>query len=183
MKKLLLIWVCILASYGSDLKIEDLDFNKTFQLESYNKFDSVNRDDVGSMALGIVQFRGIYCKRLKKALGIRNSMTTRQIKKRLRTEYSKKLQIELFKEEFVQPILEFAKDRNITDSKIIEFLVDWRVNGMPKYCYRKINYTTTLKELVQFRNRRYIKLHNKYPQRFTKRILKHWLKRSNSFLA
>ena len=183
MQKLLLIGMCVLASYGSDLKIENLDFNRTFQVESYNKFDSVNRNDVGSMALGIVQFRGVYCKRLKKALGIKSSMTTRQIKRRLRTEYSKKLQIELFREEFVQPILEFAKDKNITDSKVIEFLVDWRVNGMPKYCYKKINNITTLKDLVELRNRRYTRLHNKYPQRFTKKVLKHWLKRSNSFLV
>ena len=167
------------TSYNSEY-----DFSLTFQAESHGKFDAVNRNDSGTgMSLGVVQLNSRYAKELSRHLGIKPWMTTREIKRRLRTSYSKKKQLEIFNRSFVVPILNFASSKNIVDKRVIEFLVDWRVNGLPKSYYSKIDSSTTLKQLVALRNRRYVRLHRNKPKKYTKRILKHWLKRSNSFLS
>lgn len=161
-----------------------LNFGRTYLAESNYRFDAVNRNDSGKgMSLGIVQFNSKYARIISKQLGIKPWMSTREIKRRLRTSKSKQLQLRLFNKAFVNPVLRFTKRKGITNKRVIEFLVDWRVNGMPKKYYKRINKDTTLRQLVSMRNARYKRLHRKAPRRYTRTVLKHWLKRSNSFLV
>lgn len=172
---------------------EDYDFSITYQAESSSgtvKYDAVNMDDVGKgMSLGFIQFNGVYARRLSKALGIKSWMSKKQIQKRLRTQKSKDLQDKMFREIFVAPVLSFAKENNITDKKVIEFIVDWKVNGLPRSYYKKITSNSTIKQLIKLRNRRYIRIYNnnrkkypaKHPKRYTESVLKRWLERTKMF--
>lgn len=172
----------------------DYDFSRTYIAESNNRYDAVNRNDSGrGMSLGIVQFNSRYSRELSRELGIKSWMSTKEIKRRLRTDKSKRIQKAIFNRAFVKPILKFAYENNITDTKVIEFLVDWRVNGMPKSYYRKINNNTSIAELVRMRNSRYKNLYRhdiklvrqgkRRYRKYTRNTLKHWLNRSNSFLT
>jgi len=190
----------IISTYDYSEDTEDLpysseyDFSRTYMAESNNRYDAINRNDSGrGMSLGIVQFNSKYSKELAKELGIKAWMSTKEIKRRLRTDKSKRIQKAIFDRAFVKPILKFAYKKDITNPKVIEFLVDWRVNGMPKSYYRKINSNTTIKDLVRLRNSRYrslythdirlVKQGKRKRRRYSKGILRHWLKRSNSFLT
>ena len=160
------------------------NFSRTYMAESNHRFDAVNRNDSGrGMSLGIVQFNSKYARKLSKQLGIKTWMSTSEIKRRLRTRKSRSIQLKMFNQCFVSPTLKFTRRKGITNKRIIEFLVDWRVNGMPKKYYSRITKYTTIHQLVAMRNSRYRRLHRKAPRRYTRNVLKHWLKRSNSFLA
>jgi len=172
---------------SSPINVEEstsYDFSRTYVAESNNKFDAVNMQDVGKgYSLGRVQFNAENAKILASKLGITSHMSKKEIQRRLRTPKGKRLQEQMFQKLFVHPVLKFAKRKGITNKVVIEFIVDWRVNGMPKSYYNRINKNSTIKDLVALRNARYYRLHKRNPKLFPRHILISWLKRTASFIS
>jgi hypothetical protein len=173
-------------SYSPSIDVEETtfyDFSRTYVAESNNKFDAVNIQDVGKgYSLGIVQFNAGNAKILALKLGITPQMSKKEIQRRLKTPKGKRVQKQMFQKLFVRPVLKFARKKGITNKVVIEFIVDWRVNGMPKSYYNRINKNSTIKDLIALRNARYYRLHKRNPKRFPNYVLISWLKRTASFL-
>lgn len=167
-----------------DYIFERYDFTITYMAESENRFNALNMDDVGKgYSLGIVQFNGKYAKELARAIGINPYMSRGTIKRKLATPYSKEKQKQMFKKYFVSPIFKFCKNKGIRDPGVIEILVDWRVNGMPKKYYKKVNRHTTLSQVIKMRKKYYYRLRTQKPWKYSKLIYGHWIKRVNAFKA
>jgi len=156
-------------------------FIKTIKAESHGKYDAVNLNDLHKPAYGFVQFRGTYAKILQRKLHFNKHTSIRTIKRKLRSRKGIKLQQQLFYREFIKPILKFAKRRHITSRKVVEILVDWKVNGMPKrYCKYITRYTTT-SDVIKLRKQYYRHLRNKNPRLYTKKLYIAWIKRLKRF--
>ena len=154
-------------------------FVKTKHAESRGNYGAINRNDLGSVAYGIVQFRGVYAKKLERKLGVTKRDSNKFIKKRLTSKRGKALQDKMFDTKFVKPVLSFAKMRGITDQNVIAILVDARVNGF-KYWGKVTKYTTT-NVLLRLRKRYYRNLHLNNPKRYSKKLLRAWYKRLDKF--
>jgi len=157
-------------------------FIKTIKAESLGKYDAVNFNDLNKVAYGFVQFRGTYAKLIERKLHFNRHTKVSIIKRKLRSKEGIKLQHRLFHKEFIEPTLKFAKRKRITNIKVIELLVDWKVNGMPKRYCKYINRNTTPQEVVNLRKGYYRHLRKKNPRRYTRKLYLAWLKRLERFM-
>ena len=158
-----------------------ITFHKTIHNESGGKYDAVNLNDLGKPAYGYIQFRGKYAKTLERQLRFTRHTPLHIIKRKLRSKKGVKLQQKLFRKQFIEPILAFANKKGITNKKVLEILVDWKVNGMPRRYYKQINRFSTVKDIINLRKRYYKHLHRKNPRRYTKRLYLAWINRLVKF--
>lgn len=172
------------CAWKQHLKIKEIkpNFHKTIKAESLGKFDAVNINDLGKPAYGYVQFRGTYAKILETQLGFTKRTSLQVIKRKLRSKKGVRLQQKLFRKKFIEPVIEFSNKRHITDIKVIELLVDWRVNGMPKRYCNKVTRFSTVQDVIKLRKKYYRYLHKKNPKRYTRRLYLAWLDRLNKFM-